>query len=62
MVMGKVSPLLVQETKAEYDAETKSFRFPRFEFMSDQTKSRVPVPLKSFILEIVEIDAKNPKK
>lgn len=30
--------------------------------MSDQTRSRVPVPLKSFVLEVVEVDQKNPKK
>ena len=45
-----------------YDARNQTFRFPRFEFMSDQTRSRVPVPMKSFVLEVVEIDAKNPKK
>jgi len=36
--------------------------FPRFEFMSDQTRSRVPVPMKSFILEVIEIDPKSKKQ
>lgn len=30
--------------------------------MSDQTRSRVPVPMKSFILEVIEIDPKNKKQ
>ena len=60
--MGKMSPLFSHEQKALYDPSNQHFYFPRFEFMSDQTRSRVAVPMKSFILEVVEIDPKNPKK
>ena len=28
----------IQEVRAWYDEETQKFKFPRFEFMSDQTK------------------------
>ena len=62
LVMGKVTPLQLQDQKGLYDPATQSFYFPRFELMSDQTRSKVPVPMKSFILEVIEIDAKNPKK
>ena len=62
LVMGKTQSLFEQEERAEFDADTGTFRFPRFEFMSDQTKSRVPVPMKNFVLEVVEKDPKNPKK
>ncbi len=54
--MGKMSPLLAQDLPAKYDSASDSFTFPRFEFMSDQTRSRVPVPMKSFILEVLDID------
>ena len=61
--MGRVSPLFAQDLPAKYDADSDSFVFPKFEFMSDQTRSRVPVPMKSFILEVIEItDPKNHKK
>lgn len=62
LVLGKMLPLLAQEEMALYDEESGCFRFPRFEFMSDQMRSRVPVPMKSFVLEVVEIDPKNPRK
>ena len=62
LVMGKTQTLFAQEDRAEFDANIGVFRFPRFEFMSDQTKSRVPVPMKNFVLEVVEQDPKNPKK
>ena len=60
--MGKMSPLFTNEHKALYDPATESFYFPRFEFMSNQSKSRVAVPMKSFVLEVIEIDAKNRQK
>lgn len=60
--MGKMLPLLAQEDKAEFDSNSGSYSFPRFEFMSDQTRSRVPVPMKSFVLEVIESDPKNPRK
>lgn len=62
LVMGKTQTLFAQEDRAEFDANIGVFRFPRFEFMSNQTKSRVPVPMKNFVLEVVEQDPKNPKK
>jgi len=30
--------------------------------MSDQTRSRAPVPMRNFVLEVIENDPKNPKK
>ena len=62
LVLSKMIPLLGQEEKAQFDQASGCFRFPRFEFMSDQTRSRVPVPMKSFVLEVMESDPKNPKK
>ena len=42
----------------------QGFRFPKFDFTSDvfASKNTTPVPLKSLVLEIMEVDKKNKKK
>ena len=62
LLLGKTQPLFTQEERAEYDENLACFRFPRFEFMSDQTRSRAPVPMRNFALEIIEQNPKNAKK
>ena len=62
LVMGRVNHLFTQEKVAKYDQQQGNFVFPRFEFTSDISKSKMPVPMKTFIIEIFEIDPKNMKQ
>jgi len=52
----------MQTEDGVYNQTTKSFSFPRFEFTSDMSMSTTPVPMKNFILEVLEVDPKNPTK
>ena len=61
LVMGKMTTLFSQEKVAKWDDANGCFVFPRFEFTSDISKSKTPVPMKSFIIEIYEIEPKSNK-
>ena len=61
LVMGRMTHLFSQEASATYDQRTDSFVFKRFEFTSDISRSRMPVPMKTFVIEITEIDLKSGK-
>ena len=52
----------MQTEDGVYNQTTKSFSFPRFEFTSDMSMSTTPVPMKNFILEVLEVDPKNQTK
>ena len=59
LVMGKINHLFTQQKVAKYDERVGNFVFPRFEFTSDISRSRMPVPMKTFVIEIFEVDPKN---
>ena len=59
LVMGTQTHLFSQDKVAKFDPWTNSFKFPRFEFTSDLSKSKMPVPMKTFVIEIFEIDQKS---
>jgi hypothetical protein len=62
LIRGKPTPLISQTEDGVYNPESKVFYFPRFDFTSDMSMSSTPVHLKTFTLEILEIDPKNPNK
>lgn len=45
-----------------YNENIQGFKFPKFDFTSDIFTSNTAVPLKSLVLEIMEVDKKNKKK
>ena len=55
---NKLMPLMAQRETAEYNAEDKTFKFNRFEFTSDLSRTETPVQMKTFVLEIFEKDEK----
>ena len=62
LVLGDSTTLIKQESYVEYDPEIKGFKFPKFDFTSDIfITPNTPVPLKSLVLEINEVDKKKPK-
>ena len=62
LVMSKVTPLFSQESTAIFNEQQQVFFFPRFEFTSDISRSSLPVPQKTFLIEIFEVDPKNKQK
>ena len=60
VVLGESTTLITQEEHVTFDGE--SFKFGKFDFTSDLFTSKGPVPGKSLVLEIMEVDKKKKHK
>ena len=60
VVLGESTNLITQEEHVTFDGE--SFKFAKFDFTSDLFTSKGPVPGKSLVLEIMEVDKKKKHK